>query len=96
MGEELEELVESLKKVEKEPRKNKWECPICSGASLSKGKVVSTVDQNLNIDVTTSLGELEISVDDGENILEHIKYHIRYCPWCGRKVREPYRKRKAS
>lgn len=90
MDENLENLVEFVHNSPKQ--KIGWTCPICSGSRLGKGKVTQTKSYNMDVEVTTSLGELEITVAEGDDILEHIKYPIKYCPWCGRKIKEPYRK----
>lgn len=95
MGEELEALVEELRDIRKEPKKNiKWVCPICSGAKLEKGKIMQSFSDELDVEVTTSIGELIISIAKEELILEQIKFPIRYCPWCGRKIRQAYKKNK--
>ena len=48
----------------------------------------------LDVEVTTSIGELEINISKEDFTLEQIKFPIRYCPWCGRKVRQAYKKSK--
>lgn len=94
MDENLEDLVLALREERNEPKaKNKWKCPICCGSCLSKGKVTQTKTYDMNVEVTTSMGELEIDVSEKNETLEHIKFPIRYCPWCGRKIRKEYRKK---
>lgn len=98
MEHNLEDLVSEIHEIQcNEPKLNiKWACPICSGSRLTKGKVTQTKSYDMDVEVTTSLGELEITVAEGDAILEHIKYPIRYCPWCGRKIRQVYRKNKSK
>lgn len=96
MDDNLEALVQDLRNVRKEPKKSiKWVCPICSGSKLEKGKVTQQTSlDELSVEVTTSIGELEVEISKEDNILEMIKFPIRYCPWCGRKIRQPYKKNK--
>lgn len=95
MEENLEALVEDLREIRNEPKKKiKWVCPICSGGKLEKGKVTQSFSDELDVEVTTSIGELEISISKEDFILEQIKFPIRYCPWCGRKIRQAYKKLK--
>lgn len=88
----LEDLVNDIRSVQKE--KIKWTCPICSGSNLSKGKVIETESYDTTVNVSTTLGELDVSVSKNNVVLEHVMFPIRYCPWCGRKVKNPYKKTK--
>lgn len=92
MSEDFEEVVEEIKSSPK--TKIKWVCPVCEGQELLKQKVICE-SENLDIQVTTGLGELYVEVSKGnEEIIKKTKFPIRYCPWCGRKVRERYKKLK--
>lgn len=93
MSEYFEEVVEEIKSSPK--TKIKWVCPVCEGQELLKQKVVCQSDEEMEVQVTTGLGELYVEVsNEDDGILKKIKFPIRYCPWCGRKVREKYRKLK--
>lgn len=95
MEDNLEALVQDLREIRKEPKKRiKWVCPVCSGNKLEKGKITQSFSEELDVEVTTSIGELEIDISKEDLILEQIKFPIRYCPWCGRKVRQTYKKLK--
>ena len=90
--EKFEEVVEEIKSSQKV--KIKWVCPVCDGEELKKQKVICQSEEDMNIQVTTGLGELYVEVSNNEEVLEKTKFPIRYCPWCGRKIREKYRKLK--
>lgn len=95
MEDNLEALVQDLREIRKEPKKRiKWVCPVCSGNKLEKGKITQSFSEELDVEVTTSIGELEIDISKEDLILEQIKFPIRYCPWCGRKIRQTYKKLK--
>jgi rubrerythrin len=95
MEDNLEALVQDLREIRKEPKKRiKWVCPVCSGNKLEKGKITQSFSDELDVEVTTSIGELEIDISKEDIILEQIKFPIRYCPWCGRKIRQSYKKLK--
>jgi hypothetical protein len=90
MPDNFDEIVEEIKSSPK--TKIKWICPVCEGQELRKQKVICE-SENLDIQVTTGLGELYVEVsNEDEEIIKKTKFPIRYCPWCGRKVRERYRK----
>lgn len=95
MEDNLEALVQDLREIRKEPKKRiKWVCPVCSGNKLEKGKITQSFSEELDVEVTTSIGELEIDISKEDLMVEQIKFPIRYCPWCGRKVRQTYKKLK--
>lgn len=95
MEDNLEALVQDLREIRKEPKKRiKWVCPVCSGNKLEKGKITQSFSDELDVEVTTSIGELKIDISKEDIILEQIKFPIRYCPWCGRKIRQSYKKLK--
>ena len=95
MEDNLEALVQDLRETRKEPKNHiKWVCPVCSGSKLEKGKITQSFSDELDVEVTTSIGELEINISKEDFTLEQIKFPIRYCPWCGRKVRQAYKKSK--
>lgn len=87
------DLENELENAKKEPKKKiKWICPICDGDNLKKQKVIVESD-NTFISVTEELGELIITITNENNeIIKQSKFPIKYCPWCGRKIREKYRK----
>lgn len=88
----MDELVAEIRSVPK--KKIKWVCPVCSGEELLKQKVIYKAEAGLGVEVTTELGELIVQVSQEEDIVEKTKFPIRYCPWCGRKIREKYKKHK--
>jgi len=92
MSEDFEEVVEEIKSSPK--TKIKWVCPVCEGQELLKQKVICQSDEEMEVQVTTGLGELYVEVSKGNEVLEKTKFPIRYCPWCGRKIREKYKKLK--
>ena len=95
MEDNLEALVQDLREIRKEPKKRiKWVCPVCSGNKLEKGKITQSFSEELDVEVTTSIGELEIDISKEDLMVEQIKFPIRYCPWCGRKIRQTYKKLK--
>lgn len=80
---------EKSPKTIKKPRRI---CPFCKGDDLKKQKVILNKN-DLNISVQEDIGELIVTIYDNENtITNQSKFHIKYCPLCGRKVNEKYRK----
>ena len=92
MPEDFEEVMGEIKSAPK--TKIKWICPICEGQELKKQKVICQSEDDVEVEVTTGLGELFVEVSKENEVIEKTKFPIRYCPWCGRKVRERYRKLK--
>lgn len=93
MEDELESLMGKLNEVKDSPKKRiKWICPVCDGATLNKEKILQSNMDHVDVQVSTGLGELVVEVDNEENVLKKSTFPIRYCPWCGRKIREKYRK----
>ena len=89
MEQNIESLIQDIKHTPK--KKIKWVCPICVGGELNKQKVVcNTIGAEL--EVSTDIGELIVQVENDEGQMTS-KFPIRYCPWCGRKIRTKLRKK---
>ena len=86
----VDDLLEKIRRTDKKVLK--WVCPICCGGDLSRQKVLyNTLDDDAEVEVNTALGELMVHVDSEEGEILS-KFPIRYCPWCGRKIREKLKK----
>lgn len=89
----IEELTKEIKDAPK-TKKIKWVCPVCSGMALSRQKVLQQETNDLSIEITTELSEMIVTVFKGDIVIEETKFPIKYCPICGRKLKEEYRKLK--
>ena len=92
-NEEVEEFAKELEKPKKEPKqKIKWVCPFCSGNKLKKEKILFN-DEELTLEIKEDLGLILVVMynNEDEQIYEST-FPIKYCPVCGRKIKEKYRK----
>lgn len=91
MEEQLDELLETIKTAKCE-KKKKWICPICVGEGhLQKEKIIYKKPYKFEgvVGIFVNIIKRELSVkmiEDDEEVYEST-IPIRYCPWCGRKVR---------
>lgn len=93
---DVEAFAKELSEIKKPNSKQKVKrvCPICSGERLKKEKVIFN-NQELNIEIREELGRMVIQIfnQEDEEIYKS-SFPIKYCPCCGRKVKDKYKKSK--